>query len=88
VRVRATGERDDLDFTDPTEWQGQRVTLPAHATADLDVEYALPLLRGGALRVGVRNLWDERYAEIHNFPQPGRVLGIGLRWGASLRDQP
>jgi vitamin B12 transporter len=84
--VRRVGERDDLDFTVPGEWSGVRTLLPAYSVADLGIE--APLLRSGArsadISVRVRNLGNARYAEIHNFPAPGRVLEAGVRAGAGL----
>jgi vitamin B12 transporter len=78
-----TGSRDDLDFTDPNEWQGIRTGLPAYTTLELGVEYGL-LRRGTGtfdLSVGVRNVFDTRYEVIYNFPAPGRMLQLGVRAG-------
>jgi vitamin B12 transporter len=85
--VRHAGEREDLDFTGPAAWTGgERITLPSYATADVGVEYAA--MRRGATRMDVtlrvRNLFDERYQEIHNFPAPGRLLQLGVRAGTGL----
>ncbi|HSJ15925.1 MAG TPA: hypothetical protein VK939_16070, partial [Longimicrobiales bacterium] len=85
LRVRVVGTRADLDFTDPDEWQGRRVTLPAYSTTDVTLEYALPLQGSDAsLRAGVQNLWNEAYADIYNFPRPGRLLMMGVRYGVTL----
>lgn len=80
VDVRHTGSREDLDFTDPQNWAGSRVTLPAFTTFDAGAEFAV-LRRGADLDVTlrVRNLFDERYQEIYNFPAAGRVLQVGVR---------
>jgi outer membrane cobalamin receptor len=43
--------------------------------------------RGGALldvSVRVRNLLDERYSEIYNFPSAGRVFQLGARAALGL----
>jgi vitamin B12 transporter len=79
--VRYTGERDDLDFTDPAQWQGVRVVLPAYTVVDLAGAWTVSLRRDSdvELTLRVRNLLDEQYQEIFNFATPGRVLQLGVR---------
>jgi len=73
-----TGERADLDFTDPAVWQGKRVDLDAHATVSTSLRYRPALSWGDAeLTVRVRNLLGADYEEVFNFPAPGRVITIG-----------
>jgi outer membrane receptor protein involved in Fe transport len=81
--VRRVGSRDDLDFTIPGEWSGVRTVLPAYTTADVGVTSTLRRSNGGSVEVQarIRNLFDERYTEIYNFPAPGRVFELGLRAG-------
>lgn len=78
------GRRDDLDFADPTDFAGTRVSLEARALASLGYTRTL-WLRGGAARLElhlrVSNLFDQRYEEVRNFPARGRTLGLGLRAG-------
>jgi vitamin B12 transporter len=85
IDVRHVGARDDLDFTDPALWSGIRTVLPAYTAVDAGVESALLRRAGGSadLTLRVRNLFDERYAEIFSFPAPGRVFELGVR--ASMR---
>ena len=52
------------------------VHLPAHARADLAVQFqALPNL---ALRLGVDNIFDRRYEDVVGFPAPGAILRGGV----------
>lgn len=80
LEAHYTGERADLDFTDPAEWQGKRVTLESHTTLDAALTFA-PAVRFGALEttLRVRNLLDQRYHEVHNFAAPGRIVSVGVR---------
>jgi vitamin B12 transporter len=83
-----TGERDDLDFTDPSDFAGKRVTLPSHVTVDASASYRLsPQLFGSQLLLRVTNLFDRRYDEVYNFPAAGRVvwLGVAVASGANAR---
>jgi len=75
-----TGERADLDFTDPAEWQGRRVTLPSHTTLDAALSWR-PALHWGDVDASlrVRNLLGTSYQEVYNFPAAGRVITMGLR---------
>ena len=81
IDARYAGGRDDLDFTDPDAWAGNRTTLPAFGVVDAGASYGG--LRHGAtafdITVRVRNILDARYAEIFNFPSAGRVLEVGVR---------
>jgi len=79
--ARYTGEREDLDFTDPVVYSGKRVTLPSYVTVDAGMGYSA--WRYGASTIDVtlhmRNLFNEGYAEIYNFPAAGRVIELGVR---------
>jgi outer membrane receptor protein involved in Fe transport len=80
LRGDHTGERADLDFTDPAEWQGRRVELPSHTTVDGSLAYRVPLRRGELeTTLRIRNLFDKRYHEVFNFPATGRMLSLGVR---------
>lgn len=83
LRVGLTGRREDLDFSDPTDFAGTRTTMPAYALMDLAFERTL-LQHSDGQRLGVRlhadNIFDRRYEEIRNFPAPGRTIGIGMTW--------
>lgn len=78
--VRATGARDDRDFS---TFPAERVTLPSHTTVDLGGE--VPVWRktpaGGALSLTLRieNLTNATYEDIRGFPAPGRGLYVGAR---------
>ncbi len=77
-----TGKRDDLDFSDPAEWAGKRVSLPSHVTLDASASYRLPARFAGAeLLLRASNLFDERYDEVSGFPGAGRVIWIGASVG-------
>jgi outer membrane receptor protein involved in Fe transport len=73
-----TGDRDDLDFTDPVDFAGRRATLPSHVTVDASASFRIPM-RSAAVSLLVRgtNLLDRRYDEVYNFPAAGRLLWIG-----------
>ncbi|MEO5509238.1 MAG: hypothetical protein ABIS27_01315, partial [Longimicrobiales bacterium] len=74
-----TGERDDLNFTDPSNYAGSRVILDSHVTIDASASYRMPArLAGAQLLVRVSNLLDERYFEVFNFPAAGRVVWAGV----------
>jgi vitamin B12 transporter len=80
--LRRVGAREDLDFTDPAEWQGRRVTLPAHTLLDLTLSRSLQVA-GHALDLVLRveNALDARYEAVYNFPAPGRLIRAGVRAG-------
>jgi vitamin B12 transporter len=83
--ARYVGEREDLDFTDPAQWNGIRTTLDDYAVVDAAVTYGLARgARSVDLSAGVRNLLDRRYQEIYNFPAAGRVFHIGVRAATGL----
>ena len=85
ARLSVVGRRDDLDFSDPADFGGTRVLLPAHALLDVSWERTLIGRAGGRRVDGIlrgENLLDERYQEIRGFPASGRTLGIGLRVGS------
>ena len=76
------GGRDDLDFSDPAEFAGIRVTLPAYTTVQIGGDIAvLERADGTALSLTLRleNVLDERYQEITNFPAVGRSAFLGVR---------
>ena len=81
VDVLHFGARDDLDFTNPAEFQGVRVELPSYTTVDIALEYGvLQRARAGFdVTLRVRNALDEQYQEIYNYPAPGRVVQAGVR---------
>lgn len=86
--VQHVGGRDDLDFSDPLEFAGVRVTLPAYTTVDLSGELQVlrrdARLRSVVLTAALRNALNERYAEIRNFPAPRRTIMLGLRAAVGL----
>jgi vitamin B12 transporter len=84
--VRYTGERDDLDFTDPAEFSGIRTTLDDHTVIDagLVYEFLKGTRPGVTLSAGIRNLLDREYQEIYNFPTAGRQIYLGVRAGVGL----
>lgn len=78
--ARYVGRRDDLDFTDPVEWQGKRVILPAFKTLDLALQH--DLLTGAHTVTGfirAENVLNEQYEPVFNFPAHARVLRAGIR---------
>lgn len=86
LNTHYTGDRDDLDFTDPAQFNGIRTTLDEYAVVDAGVVYSI--VRGSGptvdISAGVRNVFDREYQEIYNFPTPGRVLYLGFRAGVGL----
>ncbi|HUF51165.1 MAG TPA: TonB-dependent receptor, partial [Longimicrobiales bacterium] len=84
--ARYTGSRDDLDFTDPAQFNGIRTTLGEYTVVDAGLVYGI--VRGDGptvdISAGVRNVVDREYQEIYNFPTPGRVLYLGFRAGVGL----
>jgi vitamin B12 transporter len=82
LSVIYTGNRDDLDFTDPGNFAGSRVVLPAHTTVDGSASYRLPVRAAAAsLLLRVSNLLDERYDEVFNFPAARRLVWLGASIG-------
>lgn len=81
VSLDHTGRRDDLDFSDPVQFDGIRATLDPVTTVDLAAGVKLIATGGSGLDVLVRidNLFDEKYQQIVNFPARGRVLRLTLR---------
>lgn len=80
------GDRDDLDFTDPSNFAGSRVVLPSHTTLDGSASYRLPARRADAsILLRVSNLLDRRYAEVFNFPAPRRLVWLGASVGLLAR---
>ena len=77
IQARWVGEREDLDFTDPAQFNGIRTTLEDYTVVDVTFDVRMP--HAIELTVGVRNLFDADYQEIFNFPTPGRVLHAGIR---------
>jgi outer membrane receptor protein involved in Fe transport len=52
------------------------ITLPGHERADLAVSYkVLPNL---ALKLGVDNIFDQRYEDVVGFPTPGAIVRGGI----------
>jgi vitamin B12 transporter len=85
IDVRYTGERDDLDFTDPKQWSGIRTTLEGYTVVDAGAEFDLLRSAGLTATLRVRNALDAEYVEIYNFPRPGRVFEVGARTRLPLR---
>jgi outer membrane receptor protein involved in Fe transport len=52
------------------------VTLSGHTRADLAVEYKM--LPNLALRLGVDNVFDQRYEDVVGFPAPGAIVRGGV----------
>jgi len=71
------GRRDDLDFSDPSDFAGSRVTLPARTL--LDLEYGHVLGHGFEVLLRLDNAFDERYEEVFGFPALGRSVGVSVR---------
>jgi vitamin B12 transporter len=84
--ARYIGDRADLDFTDPAEWNGIRTTMDDYTVVDAGIVYEF--FKGTrpsvALSAGVRNVFDREYQEIYNFPTPGRQIYLGVRAGVGL----
>lgn len=76
--VHRVGEREDVDFRVFT-----RQTLAGYTRVDVAAEVepwrARRALRHAALLVRIDNLLDARYAEVLNFPAPGRAVTLGGR---------
>jgi vitamin B12 transporter len=81
-QLAVTGARDDLDFSDPADFAGSRVRLPAHARLDLAFERILIAAARGPrleLLLSAHNLLDARYEEVRNFPAARRTVRVGIR---------
>jgi len=69
-------------------WAAKRRDVHAATFATIDAEdYAVARLYAAwqfherlTLRLRVENLFDEGYAEVHGYPQPGRGAFAGLEW--------
>lgn len=73
-----TGNRDDLDFTDPSNFAGSRVVVPSHTTVDASATYHRPLGRSDAsILLRVSNLLDAKVVDVFNFPAPRRLVWLG-----------
>ncbi len=82
VNVVYTGSREDLDFiADPS---GERVTILAHAVADLfgEVRVWERETRRVSLLFRLENALGQHYDEIANFPGHPRTFFLGLSVGA------
>jgi len=81
--VRWAGARADADFS---AYPATRVELPAYTTVDLAMEVRpfahARMLSGSAVELQVRNVFDETYTLAYGFPAPGRVVLVGMRFGA------
>ncbi|MGD8277062.1 MAG: TonB-dependent receptor [Gemmatimonadota bacterium] len=73
------GRRDDLEFSDPADYAGARVSLPARALLDLACGHRIG--RRFDLLVRVDNALDQRYEEVRGFPALRRTVGIEIRAG-------
>ena len=73
-----TGDRDDLDFTDPSNVAGSRVVVPSHTTFDASATYHLsPGRNDASILVRVSNLFDTKFEDVFNFPAARRLIWIG-----------
>ncbi|MBX6364711.1 MAG: TonB-dependent receptor [Gemmatimonadetes bacterium] len=83
--ITRVGERDDIDYSDPSLYPAPRVRLPAYTRVDVSGE--LPVWPMSAGRLGlvltaaVENLFDQSYRDIANFPARGRTIYVGARVG-------
>jgi vitamin B12 transporter len=80
--VARVGRRDDLDFSDPSDFSGRRVTLDPYTTLGLSTR--ISILEAGTghsldLTLRIDNVLDAQYEEIVNFPSLRRSLNFGLR---------
>lgn len=71
------GQREDLDFSDPSAFNGRRVTLDAYTLVNASAE--VQLTRAVAATARVENALDSRHAEIVGFPARGRAIHLGIR---------
>jgi vitamin B12 transporter len=78
--ARYVGERDDLDFSDPSDFDGERVTLDRYTRVDAGVMYSGARIGGLGMDVAlrVRNVFGEKYEEVFSFPTEGRVLQLSV----------
>lgn len=83
--VTRVGERDDIDYSDPSQYPSPRVTLPAYTRVDLSGELPVSPTTAGrlglALTASVENLFDRSYRDIANLPARGRTIYLGARIG-------
>ncbi len=81
--LQHTGQRHDLDFSDPVEFAGIRVVMPAYTTLDLAGEYGVLRTSGVlddiAITARIRNALNQKYQEIRNFHAAGREVSVGVR---------
>lgn len=80
LTVLRIGDRDDRDFR---TFPARPVVLPAYTRIDAGTEFRLvdgaSMAPAFALVLRAENLFGTEYAEVANFPAPGRVLSIGVR---------
>jgi vitamin B12 transporter len=74
--LRYVGRRDDLDFRN---FSTTRVRMPGHATADLSGHASL--LGDAVLTLHIANLLDRAHQPVFNYPGPGRIVLVGVRFG-------
>ncbi len=83
LRVIYYGEQNQTDFTETSPTYYQTVRVGGKATVDLYVSQRIHAWEdGGALSVKaeVRNLFDIDYETINDYPMPGRLFYLGLRY--------
>jgi vitamin B12 transporter len=71
------GEREDLDFSNPEAFSGERVTIDAYTLINVSGEVPLGRAFTGTLRV--ENVTGAEYEEVVGFPARGRTVYVGLR---------
>jgi vitamin B12 transporter len=78
IAVNYVGKRPDTDFS---QFPSPRVSLPAYAKLDLSAD--LPIARAGngglTFNARIENALNRHYADVLNFPAPGRTLLVGAR---------
>jgi vitamin B12 transporter len=81
IAVNYVGKRPDVDFS---QFPSPRVSLPAYARLDLSADLPIARAARGGLTFNVRieNALNQHYADVFNFPAPGRTLLIGARAAA------
>lgn len=79
--VMHTGERIDLDFSNPDAPNGERVTLGAFTLVNASA--TVPVARSAwgdvAATLRIENMLDERYEEVLGFPARGRAVFLGAK---------
>ena len=81
IGVAHTGERIDVDFTNPEMPDGERVSLGGYTLVNASA--LLPITRAGwgeiAATLRIENMLNERYQEVLGFPARGRAVFVGAK---------